>query len=94
MIGWRGGDGGLEEITEMNGPVSQRLGVRFEPAEGPNNLRILGPDGQRFLTHQELMEQAQAERQRAEAERQRAEAERQRAERLAAKLRKLGIEPD
>lgn len=64
----------------MNGHVSQRLGIRFEPGEGPNNLRILGPDGQRFLIHQELMEQV--------------EAERQRAERLAARLRELGIEPD
>ena len=34
------------------------------------------------------------ERQRAEAEKQRAEAEKQRADRLAAKLRKLGVEPD
>jgi len=80
LLGWRRGDGGLEEITEMNGHVSQRLGIRFEPGEGPNNLRILGPDGQRLLTHQELMEQV--------------EAERQRAERLAARLRELGIEPD
>ena len=45
----------------MNGHVSRRLGIRFEPGEGPNNLRIIGPDGQRFLTHQELMEQAEAE---------------------------------
>ena len=101
LLGWRRRDGGLEEITEMNGYVSQRLGVRFEPGEGPNNLRIIGADGQPFLTHQELMEQAEAERQRteaerqrAQAERQRAQAERQRAERLAAKLRELGIEPD
>ncbi len=108
LLGWRRGDGGLEEITEMNGHVSQLLEIRFEPGEGPNNLRIIGPDGQRFLTHQELMEQAEAERQRAETERQRAEAERQRAEaerqraeterrraeRLAARLRELGIEPD
>jgi Uma2 family endonuclease len=101
LLGWRRGDGGLEEITEMNGHVSQLLEIRFEPGEGPNNLRIIGPDGQRFLTHQELMEQAEAERQRAETERQRAETERQRAEaerrraeRLAARLRELGIEPD
>jgi Uma2 family endonuclease len=80
LIGWRRGDGGMEEITEMNGHVSQRLGIRFEPGEGPNNLRIIGPDGQPFRTHQQLMEQA--------------EAERLRAERLAAKLRELGIEPD
>jgi hypothetical protein len=108
LLGWRRGESGLEEITEMNGHVSRRLEIRFEPGEGPNNLRIMGPDGQPFLTHQELMDQAEAERrcaeaerqraeaerQRAEAERQRAEAERQRAERLAAKLRELGIEPD
>jgi Uma2 family endonuclease len=80
LLGWRRGDGELEQITEMNGHVSQRLGIRFEPGEGPNNLRIIGPDGQLFRTHQQLMEQA--------------EAERQRAERLAAKLRELGIEPD
>ena len=35
LLGWRRRDGGLEEITEMNGYVSQRLGVRFEPGEGP-----------------------------------------------------------
>ncbi len=69
-----------KRITEMNAHVSQRLEIRFEPGAGPNNLRIIGPDGQPFRTHQELMEQA--------------EAERQRAERLAAKLRELGIEPD
>ena len=94
LFGWRRGDGGLEEITDMNGHVSQRLGIRFEPGEGPNNMRIIGPDGQPFRTHQQLMEQAEAERQRADAERQRADAERQRAERLAAKLRELGIELD
>ena len=64
----------------MNGHVSRRLEIRFEPGVGPNNLRIIGPDGQFFRTHQELMEQAKAER--------------QRVERLEAKLRELGIEPD
>jgi len=101
LLGWRRGDGCLEEIAEMNGHVSQRLGIRFEPGEGPDNLRIIGSDGQPFRTHQELMEQAEAERRRAEAERQRAETEHQcaetehqRAERLAAKLRELGMELD
>ena len=64
--------------------------------------RIFGPDGQPFVTHQELMrahaeaerQRAEAERQRAEAERQRAEAERQRADRLAARLRELGVDPE
>ena len=101
LLGWRRGESGLEEITQMNGHASQRLGIRFEPGEGPNNLRIIGSDNQPFRTHQELMEQAEAERQRteiehqrAETERQRAETERQRAERLAARLSELGIEPD
>lgn len=87
LLGWRRGDVGLEQITEMNGHISQRLGIRFQPGEGPKDLKIIGPDGQPFRTHQELMEQA-------EAERQHAEAERQRAERLAARLRELGIEAD
>ena len=86
LLGWRRGDVGLEEIAEMNGHVSQRLGIRFEPGEGPNNLRITGSDGQPFRTHQELMEQAEAERQRTRPNAKR--------ERLAARLRELGIEPD
>jgi Uma2 family endonuclease len=94
LLGWRRSDGGLEEIPDMNGYVSPRLGIRFQPGEGPNNLTIIGPDGEPFATHQQLADRAEAERQRAEAERQRAEAERQRAERLAAKLRELGIEPE
>ncbi len=94
LLGWRQANGSLEEITEMNGHVSHRLGIRFEPGQGPNSLRIIGPDGLPFRTHQELTEHAEAEHQRAEAEHQRAEAERGRAERLATKLRELGIEPD
>ena len=66
LLGWRRIDGGLEEIGEMKGDVSPRLGIRFEPGEGPDNLRIFGPDGQPFRTHQELMDQAEAERHRAE----------------------------
>jgi Uma2 family endonuclease len=94
LEGYLRGAEGLEEIPEMNGHVSSRLGIRFEWGEGPNNLRIIGPDGEPFATHQELAERAEAERQRAEAERRRAEAERQRAERFAARLRELGIEPE
>jgi Uma2 family endonuclease len=98
-----------EEIPRMAGYTSPRPGIRFEPGEGPDNLTIIGPDGERFLTFQELMDQrdaerrrtaeaerqiAEAERQIAEAERRRAEAERRRAELLAAKLRELGVEPE
>jgi hypothetical protein len=92
----------------MAGYTSPQLGIRFEPGEGPDNLTIIGPDGERFLTFQELMDQRDAERRRtaeakrqiAEAERQIAEAEHRRAELLAeaellaTKQRELGIEAE
>jgi Uma2 family endonuclease len=94
LEGWQRHDGALKEIAEMNGHVSQRLGIRFEPGEGPNNLTIIGSDGERFATHQELKERAQAAQERAQAAQERAQAAQERAERLAAKLRELGIEPE
>ena len=75
----------MEEVPEMEGWISPRLGVRFS-LEG-SELVLYRPDGRRFETFLEL-------EQRAEAERQRAEVERQRAERLAEQLRALGIEPN
>jgi hypothetical protein len=80
LVGWLRKDGGLEKIPEMNGFESPRLKIRFEPGEGPNNLKIIGPDGEPFATYVEVIAQR--------------EAERQRADRLAARLRELGIEPD
>ena len=71
----------------MSGYTSPRLGIRFEPGEGPDNLTIIGPDGRPFLTYVELFEDR-------EVQRQRAEAESQRADRLAARLRELGLEPE
>ncbi|MDR3618368.1 MAG: Uma2 family endonuclease [Paludisphaera borealis] len=98
LSGWRReGSGRLEEIADMQGYVSPRLGIRFEPGNGPDNLKIYGPDGTLFNTYQEIRaeadaanQRADAERQRADAERQRADTELQRAERLAARLRELG----
>ncbi len=87
LEGWLRGSTGLEAVPDMNGFTSPRLRIQFQPGEGGDNLAILGPDGQRFLTYLELVEQREAERQRAEA----AEG---RAERLAAQLRSLGIEPE
>ena len=94
LAGWLRGDSGLEDVAEMNGYISPRLGVRFEPGEGSDNLRIIAPDGQPFLTYVELVEAWEAERLRAQAADQRAETERQRAERLAARLRELGEQLD
>jgi len=97
LEGWRREAGRLREITEMSGWVSPLLGIRFDPGEGPDDLKIYGPDGARFRTHQEILDdeqaqkrRAEAEAQRANAEAQRADAEAQRAERLAARLRELG----
>jgi Uma2 family endonuclease len=92
LSGWlRRGDR-LEEIAEVNGWVSPRLGVRFDMS-GPE-LVIYGPDGRPLLTYVELAEERDAaERGRAEAERDR-DAERTRAERLAERLRELGVDPE
>lgn len=87
LDGWLRAGRRLKGIRKMTGFVSPRLRIRFEPADGPDNLVILGPDGHPFLTYVQLME-------RSEAERQRAEAERQRADRYLAKLRELGVEPE
>ena len=87
LDGWlRRGDR-LEEIPEMAGFVSPRIGLRFDPGEGPDNLRIYGPDGTRFLTFAEWVEKSKADQRHAE------DADR-RAERLAARLRELGVEPE
>jgi hypothetical protein len=83
--GWQRQRGTLEEIEPMAGWVSPRLGVRFEIER--DVLQLDRPDGERFATYVELIEQR-------EQERQRAEQEHQRAERLAARLRALGIEPE
>jgi Uma2 family endonuclease len=101
LVGWLRVGQTLEQIPDMNGFESPRLKIRFQPGEGPNNLKIIGPDGEPFATYLEVIAQREAERQRADDERQRAdderrlaEAERQRADRLAARLRELGVEPD
>ena len=78
LAGWLRGDSGLEDVAEINGFISPRLGVRFEPGEGSDRLRILAPDGRPFLTYVELVEERDAERLRAGTAEQLAETERQR----------------
>jgi Uma2 family endonuclease len=101
LEGWRRRGGELKKIARMRGFVSPRLGIRFEPLEGQDNLTILGRHGQPFLTPQEMSQRrAEAERRaenaalRAENAELRAENAELRAEQYATKLRKLGIEPD
>ncbi|HZQ08976.1 MAG TPA: Uma2 family endonuclease [Anaerolineae bacterium] len=99
FYGWLRHDDTLEAIPVQGTWVSPLLGIRFELKE--DDLYIYRPDGERFKTFVELIENAQQERARAEEERTRAEQERARAEeertraeRLAAQLRSLGIEPE
>ncbi len=80
LEGWLRVGNHLEAIPQMAGYVSPRLGIRFDPGKGPDNLRIFRPDGERFVTFDELDEKLAAEEQRAEKEQQRAEKEQQRAE--------------
>ncbi len=75
----------LVEIAEVNGWVSPRLGIKFETSGG--ELVIYRPDGERFLTTQQLRDEL-------EKQNQRAQQEHQRAEKLADYLRSLGIDPD
>ncbi len=45
----------LKEIPKLDGWISPRLGIRFDLSG--SELVIYGPDGQRFLTYQELAEE-------------------------------------
>jgi Uma2 family endonuclease len=99
LSGWRRVGAELEEVPDMNGWSSPLLGVKFD-LSGPE-LVIYLPDGQRFLTYQEVLDRAnraEQERQRAEQQRQQAEADFRQAEqendRLRALLRASGIDPD
>ncbi len=94
LVGWRRAGAILEEIPKMAGFESPRLKIRFEPGEGPDNLKIFGPDGEPFLTYTELVKRRNADRQLAEEKTKLAEEQTQRANRLAARLRELGVEPD
>jgi Uma2 family endonuclease len=83
--GWIRQQGQLIEIQEMNDWVSPTLGIRFETtAQG---LVIYRPDGQKFLSPQEIDEIANQQRNRADSES-------LRAEKMADYLRSIGIDPN
>jgi Uma2 family endonuclease len=96
----------LVEVEDVAAFVSPRLGIRFVRVN--DDMHILRPGGERFLTVAELDEDRLAERLRADAEKKRADAEARRADaearradaeaavkaKLAAKLRELGVDPE
>jgi Uma2 family endonuclease len=55
LTGWLRSGAGLQEIPEMAGWVSPRLGIRFEP--GVEDLKIYGPDGRPLASYVELAQQ-------------------------------------
>src|SRR5262249_11949965 len=82
----------LKSIPEMGGWISPRLGIRFDLSG--SELTIYGPDGERFLTYQEVAEQRdQAARERDQAARERDQAARER-DRLAQERDRLAQERD
>ncbi|NEP09340.1 MAG: Uma2 family endonuclease [Symploca sp. SIO2C1] len=78
LKGWQRQGGVLHPIQIMQGWVSPRLGITFEVVE--KELQLYRPDGERFGSFVEIIQQKEWERQRAEEQRQRAEEQRQRAE--------------
>jgi Uma2 family endonuclease len=99
LTGWLRSNNELQEIEQMAGWVSPRLGVRFEL---PNNeLQIFRPDGQPFLTFLELDQLREQERQlreqaeiQVQQERQLREQAEAQLEALRALLREKGINPE
>ncbi|NEO14244.1 MAG: Uma2 family endonuclease [Moorea sp. SIO4G2] len=61
----------LEAIDQMSGWVSPRLKVRFELSD--QTLQLYQPNGERFATYVEIVEQREQERQDKELQRQRAQ---------------------
>lgn len=92
LSGWQRPGESLEEIEEMVGWVSPRLGIRFD-LDGIE-LVLCRPDGERFATYVELMAQRDQAEQRAQQAERRAERAEQRAQRLEEQLRALGVEPE
>ncbi len=91
LEGWLRSHGGLDKIPQIDRWTSPRLGIRFDLSG--NELAILGPDGQRFLTYQELAEERDRLAQERDQVAQERDAERRRAEQMAAQLRAMGLEP-
>lgn len=92
LAGWLRSGNELVEIEQIEGWVSPRLGTRFEVSNG--KLEIYRPDGQPFVTYEELAqarEQAQVE---AEQQRLGAQQAQDQLQALRDLLRERGINPD
>ncbi|MEH2117628.1 Uma2 family endonuclease [Nostoc sp.] len=82
----------LQEINQIHGWISPRLGIRFELT--PQTLEIYRLDGYKFLTPVELDQIRTQERQAKEIALQQLEEERQRYQDLLTRLQERGINPE
>ena len=92
LSGWKRAGPELQEIPRINGWISPLLRIQFDMS--PPELKILRPDGRRFLSFAEMDQQRDQIAQDRYQIAQELELARQRAERLAARLRELGIDPE
>ena len=99
LIGWQRVEGKLEQIEQMDGWVSPRLGVRFQLSE--TGLEMFGPSGEPFVSFVELdrlRQQAEARAEQAEMLLEQSEMlleqERSRSQALESRLREMGIDPN
>ncbi len=92
LQGWlRRGDN-LEEVSQMEGWQSPRLGISFSTNEG--DLGLFHPNGERFADYVEVFEERDRERQRANLEQQRANRAESELQKMKERLRLLGIDPE
>ena len=100
LSGWERLDDYLAEITVMQDWTSPRLGIKFDLSMPPE-LQIYRPDGELFLTFEQVSHQLQTTVRELETitqtlstTEQMLSAETSRNQLFAAKLRELGIDPD
>jgi Uma2 family endonuclease len=84
LEGWIRTEGYLENIDSLENWVSHRSGVRFDLSG--EELQIFRPDGDRFLSHTEIAQQAEQSKLEAEQSKLQADQEKQRAEQLEDEL--------
>ena len=107
LSGWERLDGYLTEIPVMQDWTSPRLGIKFDLSTPPE-LQIYRPDGELFLSFEQVSQRLEATTRELETTTRELEmisqalstterelaAEKDRNQLLAAKLRELGIDPD
>ena len=92
LTGFMRSEDWLQEINQIHGWISPRLGIRFELT--PQTLEIYRLDGYKFLTPVELDQIRTQERQAKEIALQQLEEERQRYQDLLTRLQERGINPE